>query len=328
VSRIHYVFGGAGFIGKNLIESLLEDENVQVICVDNLSRGRASFLSNFLSNKRFSFIQADIADYNYFEFDFDYFGSEVDQTTVWHLVANSDIAAGVSDIGVDLKDTFTSTVNILRWMKLRGYKEICFASSSAIYGDHGYESLHEEIGNCYPISNYGAMKLASEAIISAACEDFLHNANVYRFPNVVGTPATHGVIYDFVKKLKTDPRVLAVLGDGSQKKSYLHVSDLVDAMIYIAVTANHDQKFNVFNIGPLDEGIFVRDIAEIVANLYSPTPNIVFGSGNKGWVGDVPKFKYSIKKLENLGWQPSMGSRAAIELSAKQIYNQILAENE
>lgn len=327
-STVHVVFGGAGFIGCNLIQTLLNNPDDEVVCVDNFSRGNVRHLKNFLKSSRFRLLEIDVSKHDEFIGalkDCDFNDHNV---VVWHLAANSDIPAGVADVTIDLKDTFLTTVNILRWMKSCGYVNFCFASSSAIYGDHGDDILHEGVGNCHPISNYGSMKLASEAVISSACEDFLHNAYVYRFPNVVGTPATHGVIYDFIKKLRADPGVLTVLGDGSQKKAYLHVSDLVDAMIFIAATANEDRKFKVYNIGPLDGGILVRDIAEIVANLHSPLPNIVFGSGNKGWVGDVPKFKYSIKKLENLGWQPSMGSRAAIELSAKQIYKQILAENE
>ena len=323
---VHIVFGGAGFIGCNLIQKLLLNSVVEVVCVDNQSRGNASHLVKFLHSERLKFLEIDVADYDSLSNAFKDCDFSSHRVTVWHLAANSDIPAGVSDVTVDLKDTFITTVNILRWMKLCGHLNFCFASSSAIYGDHGDNLLHEEVGNCHPISNYGAMKLASEAVISAACEDFLLNAYVFRFPNVVGTPATHGVIYDFVKKLNADQRMLHVLGDGSQKKAYLHVRDLIDAMTFIAAHDCDEKAFKVYNIGPFDDGIHVRDIAQIVSNLYSPRPKVEFGSGKKGWVGDVPKFKYSTNKLRKLGWRPTMGSMAAIELSAKQIYEQLYSE--
>jgi len=210
----------------------------------------------------------------------------------------------------------------LRCMKQFKVKTLHFASSSAIYGDLGDQVLHESIGPILPISNYGAMKLASEAIASAAAEAYLEKVNLFRFPNVVGVPATHGVILDFVNKLIVNPSQLNVLGDGTQQKSYLHVSDLVAAMLKIRELKNAS-KVEVINIGPVDDGVTVRWIAEKVVERVNSSAQIVFGTGNKGWVGDVPKFSYSTAKLQSYGWSPVLGSSQAILKAVDEIATQL-----
>jgi UDP-glucose 4-epimerase len=239
---------------------------------------------------------------------------------VWHLAANSDIPAGIADPGVDLRDTFMTTFNVLRVMEERKIGELLFASSSAIYGDLGEKELTESTGPLFPISNYGAMKLASEAMITAAVEKFLGRALLFRFPNVVGLPATHGVILDFVRRLRSEPDHLDVLGDGSQQKSYLHVTELVEAMLFIQARAA--KKVDVFNIGPTDTGIFVRDIARETAAAVAPGARLNFGTDNKGWVGDVPRFTYSTAKLSALGWTPKLSSLEAVRRAIDEINRQ------
>jgi UDP-glucose 4-epimerase len=202
-------------------------------------------------------------------------------------------------------------------MKRHQIDVLAFASTSAVYGDLGERLLDEDIGPLFPISNYGAMKLASEALISASVESFLKRAYIYRFPNVIGTPATHGVILDFIAKLQKTPEHLEVLGNGSQKKGYLHVNDLIDAMLTIQERAN--DPINYFNIGAGDEGIYVRDIAQMVVQAVSPSAAIAYGQGDKGWVGDVPRFQYSIEKLKKLGWTPKLSSEQAVRLAIEQI---------
>ena len=177
--------------------------------------------------------------------------------------------------------------------------------------------IEEDSGPLRPISNYGAMKLAAEAQISAARETFLGRADIFRFPNVVGTPATHGVIYDFIAKLRRTPDRLDVLGDGSQQKPYMHVDDLIDAMLFIVMRA--DERFNVFNIAPDDDGVTVRFIAETVCDIVAPRAEIRFGTGDRGWVGDVPKFRYSTARLERLGWRPKLSSADAVRRAAREI---------
>ena len=238
---------------------------------------------------------------------------------VWRLAADSDIPAGIADPGVDLRDTFMTTFNVLRVMEERKIGELLFASSSAIYGDLGEKELSESTGPLFPISNYGAMKLASEALITAAVEKFLGRALLFRFPNVVGLPATHGVILDFIRRLRSDPDHLDVLGDGSQRKAYLHVSELVDAMVFIQARAAN--KVDVFNIGPTD-GIFVRDIARETVSAVAPGARLKFGTDNKGWIGDVPRFTYSTAKLSALGWTPKLSSLDAVRRAIGEINHQ------
>ena len=180
--------------------------------------------------------------------------------------------------------------------------------------------LREDMGPLLPISNYGAMKLASEAMISAAAESWLNRAWVFRFPNVVGTPATHGVILDFVRKLKATPGELQVLGNGTQQKAYVHVADLVDAMCFI--TEHAQEMVNVYNIGPSDSGCSVRQIAETVVRRVSPGAKIAYGTEGRGWVGDVPRFSYSVAKLAALGWNTSHGSVDAVARAVDEIATQ------
>jgi len=161
------------------------------------------------------------------------------------------------------------------------------------------------------------MKLASEACISAALEAYLQRAWIFRFPNVVGSRSTHGVIYDFVQKLKANPNELEVLGDGAQQKPYFHVVDLIDAMQLIVERAG--EKLNYFNIGTANTASTVRYIAERVVARMSPTAKIRYGSGSKGWVGDVPKFNYSIEKLTKLGWAPRLVSDQAVDRAIEEI---------
>lgn len=317
--NVSIVAGGAGFVGCNLLP-LLAKEDRHLVVLDNLCRGREEYLdvARSAAPGRVHFIHVDLSDrvaaLEAFEAAFK-LGS-VDE--VWHLAANSDIPAGVMDANVDLCDTFMTTFSLLEAMKAHKVPALHFASSSAIYGDLGGMPLHEAIGPLLPISNYGAMKLASEALISAAAESYLGRANLFRFPNVVGTPATHGVILDFINKLKVDASRLDVLGDGTQQKAYLHVSDLVDAMMHIRGAAHLPKIFPV-NIGPVDEGVTVRFIAESVTERVSPQAGIHFGVGNKGWVGDVPKFQYSVERLREAGWSPSRNSADAVSHAIDQI---------
>jgi UDP-glucose 4-epimerase len=217
-----------------------------------------------------------------------------------------------------------TTYNTLEVMKQHQIPVLAFASTSAVYGDLGERLLDENIGPLFPISNYGAMKLASEALISASVESFLQAAYIFRFPNVIGTPATHGVLLDFIEKLRKTPDLLEVLGNGSQRKGYLHVEDLIEAMLAIQKLSH--EPLNYFNIGAGDEGIYVRDIAKIVVDAVSPGAQIQYGLGDKGWVGDVPRFQYSVEKLRKLGWSPKLSSAEAVRLAVKQILAQQLSK--
>lgn len=312
------ITGVAGFIGSNLARIFLS-KGESVVGLDNFCRGTSGNIASLKNDSAFTFCEVDLSDLTAYRSCISAYLKEANQTIsqVWHLAANSDIPAGIGDAAIDLRDTFMTTFNTLEVMKQQRIPSIAFASTSAVYGDLGNTVLTENIGPLFPISNYGAMKLACEAMISAAVESFLQKAYIYRFPNVIGTPATHGVILDFIQKLKMTPDRLEVLGNGSQRKGYLHVEDLIDAMLAIQKLAN--EPINYFNIGAGDEGIYVRDIAQIVVDTASPGAAITYGQGDKGWVGDVPRFVYSIDKLRALGWTPKHNSEQAVRLAVQQI---------
>jgi UDP-glucose 4-epimerase len=314
-----FISGVAGFIGCRLAGELLK-RGETVAGFDNLCRGSLQNLNSVRDHPNFTFSAIDLADLDAYRKALRLVHAQQPVSEIWHMAANSDIPAGVSDPNVDFRDTFLTTFNSLILMKELGIGIMAFASSSAVYGDLGNEVLTEDIGPLFPISNYGAMKLASEAAISAALESYLQNAFVFRFPNVIGVPATHGVIQDFMRKLKATPGNLDVLGDGTQQKSYLHVDDLIDALLYIRNEA-HD-RLNYFNVAGNDDGVTVKFIAEAVVSRVAPGATITFGQGNRGWVGDVPKFKYSTLKLSSLGWRPRLSSVQAIEKAVNEIAEQ------
>jgi UDP-glucose 4-epimerase len=320
MNQVSIIAGGAGFVGANLVPELLQRGQL-VVVADNFSRGTLENLGALNDHPQVHVMRANLADRIQTAAVFEQAQALGTISEVWHLAANSDIPAGVNDSDVDHKDTFCTTFELLRAMRTYGVKVFHFASSSAIYGDLGEQILHEHIGPLFPISNYGAMKLASEAQASAAAESFLDRVNLFRFPNVVGIPATHGVILDFINKLAADPTVLHVLGDGTQQKSYLHVSDLLRAM-FLVRDRNIEGKVEVVNIGPVDTGATVRWIAEQVVERVSPEAQTVFGEGRRGWVGDVPRFNYSTDRIQSYGWQPELGSAAAITRAVDEIATQ------
>jgi UDP-glucose 4-epimerase len=315
------VTGAAGFIGSHLVDALLARGDV-VVGVDNLKLGRRSNLVQAAAHPRFQFFELDVNDVAGLS---QLIAAQAQSASgpfdlAWHLAANSDIRAGVADADVDFRDTFLTTHSLLKVLRQERVPKIAFASTSAIYGEHP-GLMREDVGPLFPISNYGAMKLASEAAISAAREAFLERAWIFRFPNVVGSRATHGAIYDFVQKLKKNPAQLDVLGDGTQQKPYFHVADLIEAMLFIVTKAA--DLLNFYNIGTAASVSSVRYLAETVVRHQAPGARIQFGTGNKGWVGDVPKFNYSIEKLKALGWSPRLTSDAAVDRAVAEI----VAEN-
>jgi UDP-glucose 4-epimerase len=309
------ITGAAGFIGSHLVDRMIEKGH-RVIGIDNFVRGRIDNLSAAFASGRFTLIRADLADRDATEQALRDALSNVQMECVWHLAANSDIPAGIDDPTVDLRATFLTTFNLLALMRRYAIPAIAFASSSAVYGVHN-EPINEETGPLMPISNYGAMKLASEGAISASVESFLRRAVIFRFPNVVGGRTTHGVIYDLLNKLSLCPNELEVLGDGRQQKPYLHVSELLDAMFWI--WDNAAGRLAVYNIGNEDTGATVAAIAEAVIRSAQPTARVRFTGGDRGWVGDVPRVRYSTEKLRSLGWRAKLSSMAAIELACREM---------
>lgn len=317
------VTGAAGFIGSHLVDRLL-DRGATVVGIDNMKLGRRANLAAALQDARFTFHQADVNDLPAIVKIVADEGGAAPFDMAWHLAANSDIRAGGADTNVDLRDTFLTTHHLLQVMRSQGISRLAFASTSAIYGVHP-GLLVEDLGPLFPISNYGAMKLASEAAISAALEAHLKQVWIFRFPNVVGSRATHGAIFDFAQKLRKNPAELEVLGDGSQEKPYFHVADLVDAMLFIVDRA--EAPLNFYNIGTAGSITTVKYLAEAVVQRMSPGAKIRYTGGSKGWVGDVPKFNYSVEKLKALGWSPKLTSNEAVDRAVAEIVAEVQAQS-
>ncbi|HXG11404.1 MAG TPA: NAD-dependent epimerase/dehydratase family protein [Gemmataceae bacterium] len=303
------VTGGAGFIGSHLIDYLL-DAGHHVHCVDDLSLGRRDNLRHREGHPRFAFTELDLLHYDQLH---EVFWDGAFQC-VFHLAANSDIQAGTGCMNIDLNRTFLSTYTVLRCIRDHRVKQLVFASTSAIYGDRD-ELLHEDFGPLFPVSFYGAAKLASEAYIAAAVANFGLQAWIFRFPNVVGERTTHGVVHDFITALEKNPRQLTILGDGKQSKPYLYVKDLIEGIIFGWERAQ--EPLNYFNLG-VESTITVQRIAEIVVEeMGLKRVEFAFTGGDRGWVGDVPRFRYDLAKIHRLGWRAKRTSEEAIRLAVR-----------
>ena len=305
------ITGAAGFVGSHLTDWYLS-QGKRVVGLDDFSRGTRANLASALENDNFRLVEVDLA-VPQAEADWGLDGV----TELWHLAANSDIPAGTADPVIDRNATFLTTCHALELVQRFSIPKLCFASSSAVYGDLR-TTLHEDSGPLWPISNYGAMKLASEAAISAAVETAGFRAHIFRFPNVVGSRATHGILYDLIGRILRGATELEVLGDGSQRKQYLHVSDLLPAMLHISEHASEPR--NCFHIGPSDDGITVSEIVDAIVAECAPGLPVRYSGGQRGWVGDVPHFRYSVARLEALGWAASMTSQQAIERAVREVH--------
>ncbi len=305
------VTGGAGFIGSHLCERLI-GRGEQVWCVDNLRLGRRANIAHLAALPTFRFHELDVLDTPALAALFEQAGFDA----VFHLAANSDIAAGAGDFRLDLQLNQLTTVAVLEAMQARGVKRLFFAGTSAIFGETD-ALLHEDYAPLEPISFYGASKLAAEAYISVCAHTFGVRAVVLRFPNVVGERATHGVIHDFLRKLAADPGRLEVLGDGNQSKPYLYVGDLIEAVLTAWDKA--ESAFAVYHAAGIGS-TSVREIAEtVVAAAGRPDTRIVYGGGDRGWPGDVPRFRYDTSRLQALGWRPQRHSTAAVRYAVERI---------
>ncbi len=309
------VTGGAGFIGSHLVDALLKENDVTVI--DNLSTGKREYLEGHISNPRFRLIEADLLD------KLEVYDAVRDKDIVFHLAANPSVAVGATDTKIHLEQNALTTYNLLEAMRKAGVRRIAFTSTSTVYGEAKIIPTPEDYGPLKPISLYGASKLACEAMISSYCHTFDMQAWIYRFANIVGERGNHGVIVDFIKKLRSNPEELEILGSGAQRKSYLDVRDCVDAMIYCVEHA--DEQVNIFNIGSQDT-IDVREIADIVVkamNLNGVRYKFTGGIDGRGWKGDVKFMCLSTEAIRQLGWRPRMNSREAVANAARSLLREV-----
>ncbi len=299
------VTGGAGFIGSHLCDALLTRGH-KVTVVDDFSLGRIENIEHLLDNPNFKYTREDLNNLHAMRFIY-----REGFDMVYHLAANSDIQKGGQDPFVDYQKTFNTTFNTLQMLKDYNVKKFFFASTSAIYGET-YDVLNEDYGPLKPVSNYGAGKLASEAFISAFSSTYGIQTWITRFPNVVGERFTHGVIYDFIHKLQKNPEELEVLGNGEQCKPYVYVKDLVDGILYVIDHAN--ELYNVYMLGS-DTRTKVKEIAAMVIEEMGLNSKIRYTGGDRGWVGDVPEFRYDLTKVNTLGWVAPHNSNDSVRLA-------------
>lgn len=291
------IVGGAGFIGSHFTDRLLAGRQTEAVSLyDNFSSGRDWHFEHHLTDPRLTVIRADAGDVEKLSAAMD--GVDV----VIHLAANPDIARAVTEPAIDFDEGTVLSHTVLEAMRRSGCGRILYASGSGIYGDLGDTDVCEDHGPLRPISTYGASKLASEALISAYCHMFGLAGCIFRFGNVIGPRQTHGVGYDFIRKLRRDPSRLEILGDGNQSKPYIHVDDVVSAVLF--ANANSKDALGIYNVAPND-AISVREIADLVVDqlgLGKDSVDYVFSGGERGWSGDVPVVRLNCDRINKLGW--------------------------
>ncbi|MBC5717651.1 NAD-dependent epimerase/dehydratase family protein [Flintibacter faecis] len=305
------VAGGAGFIGSHLIDALLAEGN-DVVCVDNFFIGTKENIAHLKDNAHFKFYEQDLTDLDKV---LEIFKKEHVEY-VFHLAANSDIQASAQSPMIEYKNTYSTTFILLECMRQCGVKKLFFASTSAVYGEQMGAEVSEEAVALKPISYYGGAKLGSEGIISSFAYMNDMSVLVFRFPNVIGPRLTHGVIYDFVKRLKDDPSHLKILGDGRQSKPYIYVLDLVDAIMHFK---DAPKGVTLYNVG-VETQTSVTRIAEIVCEKMglSGIP-FEYTGGRGGWKGDVPVFAYNLEKIHATGWTAHMTSDEAVAKTVEMV---------
>jgi UDP-glucose 4-epimerase len=303
------VVGGAGFIGSQLCDALLARGD-KVVCLDNLMRGTMQNLDEAHKHQNFLFIKGDATDQTLLQKIL----KENKTDFVYHLAANSDIQASANDPSIEFTDTCTSTWSILSAMRNCGVKKLFFASSSALYGFLKNGETFSEESPMTPISYYGSAKMASEGFISAFTYMNDMDSLVFRFPNVIGKRLTHGVIFDFINRLKNNPNELIVLGNGTQEKQYILCDDLINAIMFLAP---NNKGLNIYEVGT-EGATTVKYIAETVVSMMKlHNCKIVYGSDNFGWKGDVPHFQYDLAKIHKTGWKAKFTSNEAVEITIK-----------
>lgn len=305
-----FVTGGAGFIGSHLVGKLLAEGN-SVTAYDNLSLGKREWIEHLISNPRFTFIQDDLLDLSTLK------KTMAGHSIVMHLGANTDIRKGNSDPRVDLENCTIGTFNVLEAMRTNGISKLIFTSSSTAFGEAPVRPTPETIGPLFPISLYGAGKVAGESLISTYCHLFNMEAWMFRFSNVVGARMGHGVVYDFIQKLKQNHKELEIMGDGNQEKNYFLVEDCLNG-IFVAVL-NTDKQCDVFNLGG-ESVIKVTEIARIVVEeMGLKDVRFRYTGGERGWPGDVPVVHLDTSKMIQLGWTPKHTAEEAIRITARRL---------
>lgn len=312
-----FVTGGAGFIGSNLVNTILDRGLGPVTAFDNFLTGRPGFFGDRVKNRDLTVVEGDVADYDALV------GAVAGHDVVFHLASNSDIARAASEPLIDFDNGTRLTQVLLEAMRNTGVKRILFTSGSGVYGEVPLTPIPEDYPRMLPISTYGASKLASEALIGAYCHMFDLVGTVFRFANVVGPNMTHGVSHDFVKRLRAEPARLQILGDGNQCKPYIHVDDVIAAMLLLL--ERQTTGYAYYNVGSEDQ-LLVRDIAEIVvAEMALDNVEFDYSGGARGWRADVPVYRLDTSKIRSLGWRNNKNSGEAVVAAVRSLIGEIAA---
>jgi len=301
------VTGAAGFIGSNLCDFLLSQGN-EVLGLDNFSTGKEEFVADAKKNKKFSFEKIDLIDFGKAKTIFSKFKPE----TVVHLAANADVRFGLQHPRKDLEQGTIVTFNVLESARLASAKKFVFASTGSVYGEPEIFPTPETAPFPVQTSLYAASKLSGEAMIQAYSEGYGIKGYIFRFVSILGHRYTHGHIYDFINKLKENPKEISILGDGKQRKAYLHVEDCVKAIWHVL---NHcEEKINIFNLGP-DEFVDVNQSLDVICKFLNLNPARTYGGGTRGWIGDSPFIFLDCNKLKATGWKAQKTIRESVALT-------------
>lgn len=314
VKRV-FLTGGSGFIGSHIVDLLLT-QDYEVTIYDNLSNGRREFIERHLKNPKVSFIQADCLDYSRV------LEAVKGHDLVWHMAANTDIIGSHAQPDRDLKDCVVATFNVVEAMRQTGIKPILFASSGAVYGQLCLEDhVNEGAGPLMPMSTYAAGKIGSEAFISCYCHLYGLRGWMFRFGNVLGSRLTHGVIFDFVRKLRENPRELLILGDGTQEKNYFLTEECINGMAWAFrnVPLSDETPCDVFNLGTTTV-TRVTEIARIVIEeMGLPDVRVQIQGTKVAWIGDQPKVHFTVDKINRLGWRCQRSSDDAVRTAVRRV---------
>tara|TARA_B100001123_G_C15248203_1_gene1001775 strand:- start:25 stop:978 length:954 start_codon:yes stop_codon:yes gene_type:complete len=303
----YFITGGAGFIGSNIIEFLIKEKVKKITVIDDLSFGKIKYIKKYIKNKRINFIKGSILNKKKIN------KCIKKHDVIIHLSANADIASGNLNPKIDFNQTVKGTFTILEAMRTNNIKKLIFLSGSGVYGDYGSAMIKENF-TLFPASIYGASKLCAESLISSYVKNFLFSCFVLRPANIVGQYLTHGVVFDFIKKLKKNPTKLRVLGDGNQTKPYIIIDDIISAIkLLINKRKFSPKKLEIYNISNKDR-VSVKDIAKLTIKFMKlKKTKIIYGKTKYGWIGDIPQYKLNINKLEKIGWKNLCSSSAAIK---------------
>lgn len=305
------VTGGAGFIGSHLVDRLIDIDMGEVTVYDNLTAGRKEFIKRHLDRDGFRCIEADLLEFDNLKEAMK--GCDI----VFHLATKPETRPGIKDTRLNLEQGTIATYNVLEAMRLNEIKKVVFSSSSTVYGEIPVKPVAEDYGPLQPISLYGASKLACEGLITAFCHVFGMQAWIFRFCNVVGARATHGAMFDFINKLKRNPKELEIFGDGNQEKPCMHVSDCVEGILYGFRHSN--SQVNVFNLGSTSSIKVGATAQMVVEEMGLSGVEFKYTGGERGWPGDVPQMRFDTSKMERLGWKPKYSSAEAVRQAIRDI---------